>query len=504
LLLTAAALVTLAGCQPADTASSNQAPPAIDAQALRAAADDEVARRFYEARDWRPAWSQEGGAALERALADAPRHGLDPATWLDPIRAAGNPAAREAALTRAALGYADALGDGKLDPARLRDPYSVPRPRFDAPAALNAALNDRREIAAWLGGLAPQDADYRALSEAFLAARRAARARAPIPAGRAIRPGGADARLPAIAAALAADGYLQLAPNQPPPGRYDAALGAAIRRLQEDYGLNGNGLIGEDTLAAINEGAIGRARALAVNLERRRWLAREAPATRIDVNTAAAVLTYWQEGQAVDRRRVVVGDPRHQTPELGSPITGLVANPTWTVPSSIQEEEIAPRGEAYMARNNMEWRNGRIVQRSGPTNSLGLVKFDMDNPHAIYLHDTPAQALFGQDDRHESHGCVRVQDALGFAALIADRQGVRERWEQARTRRDESDQPEEASVALPHPIPVRLMYQTAFVEGGRVRYRLDAYDWDEAVARALGYPARPARPARARNGDLGP
>lgn len=500
----AAAALALAGCGAAQSAGAPSAPATVDAAALREAAADGAARRFYEARQWQPAWSQDAAAALERALADAWRHGLDPAAWLDSIRAAREPAAREAALTRAALAYAEALAAGKLDPARLRDPYSIPRPSFDAPAALHAALGEGRDLPAWLAGLAPQDADYRALSDAFLAARQAARARAPIPGGRAIRPGAADPRLPAIAAALAADGYLRSAPNQPPMSRYGPELVAAIRRLQEDYGLTGTGLIGEDTLAALNEGALGRARALAVNLERRRWLAREVPATRIDVNTAAATLTYWQEGRPVDSRRVVVGDPEHETPELGSPITRLVANPTWTVPRSIEREEIAPRGEAYMARHNMEWRNGYIVQRSGPDNSLGLVKFDMDNPHAIYLHDTPAQALFGQDDRHESHGCVRVADALGFAALIADRQGVSERWERARASRDDSGQPEEEAVTLPQPIPVRLMYQTAFVEGGRVRFRLDAYDWDEPVARALGYPARTARPARARNRDLGP
>ncbi len=373
----------------------------------------------------------------------------------------------------------------------------MPRPRFDAPAALNAALGGG-DLTAWFAGLAPRDEEYRALSEAYLAARRQARPRAPIPAGDAIRPGGADPRLAAIATALAADGYYQPPANQPGPSRYGPELVAAVRRLQEDYGLTANGLIGSDTLSAINEGAAGRARALAVNLERRRWLAREVAATRIDVNTAAATLAYWQDNQPIDSRRVVVGEPGNETPELGSPIFRLVANPTWTVPRSIQEEEIAPLGRAYMARNNMEWRDGWIVQRSGPTNSLGLVKFDMQNPHAIYLHDTPAQALFGQDDRHSSHGCVRVQDALGFAALIADRQGLREQWEQARATGEES------FVPLSRPIPVRLMYHSAFLDGGRVRYRLDAYNWDEPIARALGFPARAARPAPRRTRDLGP
>jgi murein L,D-transpeptidase YcbB/YkuD len=151
-----------------------------------------------------------------------------------------------------------------------------------------------------------------------------------------------------------------------------------------------------------------------------------------------------------------------------------------------------------MRRNHMEWRDGCIVQRSGPDNSLGLVKFDMRNPHAIYLHDTPAQALFRQDDRHASHGCVRVADALGFAALIADRQGVRGQWEEARATG------EETFVPLPRPIPVRLMYHSAFLDGGRLRYRLDIYDWDDPIARALGFPPRSARPARAHSRDVGP
>jgi murein L,D-transpeptidase YcbB/YkuD len=491
-----AALALVACSQPAANGAAG-ATPVIDAAALRGAVSGEAAQRFYAGRNWQAAWNDQTAGALTQALEDSARHGLDPRSWLEPIRAAASPAAREAALTAAALGYADALARGRLDPQRLRTPYSVPRPEFDAPAALATALNGG-DIGGWLAGLAPQDAEYRALSEAYLAARQAA-TRALVPGGRDIRAGAADPRIPAIAAALAADGYVQLAQGQPAPTRLDPALVAGVRRLQQDYGLTPNGAIDADTLDAINLGGIGRARALAVNMERRRWLAREAPATRIDVNSAAATLAYWQDGAAVDRRRVVVGQPGNETPELGSPIYRLVANPEWTVPRSIQEEEIEPRGEAYLARNNMERRDGWIVQRSGPTNSLGLVKFDMQNPHAIYLHDTPAKALFDQDDRHASHGCVRVQDALGFAAMIADRQGVRSEWEEARSNEDET------FVRLPRPIPVRLMYHSAFLDGGRIQYRLDVYGWDEAVARALGFPPREARTATRRHrSDAGP
>lgn len=499
-VMAAALLAALGGCTSGGDGGDGLAavhPSQVTVEALRAAADP-ASRAFYEGRDWRPAWTAGNAAQLIAAIGGAGRHGLARRMFLDGVEQASAPAAREAALTRAALAYAGALARGRIDPTRLGRPYTVPRPDPDLAEGLDRAVAEGN-VADWLAGLAPQDDEYQRLADAYTAA--AAQAvqahrRAPIPDGRPIRPGEADPRVPAIAAALAADGYYT--PEGAAPERLTEGLVAAVRRVQDTYGLTANGVVEDDTLAAINEGAFERARALAVNLERRRWLAREAPDTRIDVNIAAATLAYWRGGDVADRRRVVVGQPGHETPELGSPLYRLVANPTWTVPRSIQTAEIAPRGAGYMRRNHMSWQDGWIVQASGPTNSLGLVKFDLRNDLAIYLHDTPAKTLFERDDRHASHGCVRVQDALGFAAALAGEQGVRAEWDRARAGGDE------AFVPLARPIPVRLMYQTAFIEAGQVRYRLDVYGWDDAVARALGLPARPSlRPRRAVE-DMGP
>jgi L,D-transpeptidase YcbB len=284
----------------------------------------------------------------------------------------------------------------------------------------------------------------------------------------------------------------------PAPQVYSPEMVAAVRRLQEENGLEASGLIGPETIAVLNRSSADRARTLAVNLERRRWLPRDLPSTRIDVNTADTSLTYWRDGQVADRRRVVTGQPGNETPQLASPIFRLVANPTWTVPDSIAEEEILPKGPGYMARNRMSMRDGQIVQESGPTNSLGLVKFDMRNDQSIYLHDTPAKALFAQPERHRSHGCVRVHDALGFAEMIARDEGVLDDWHEARANSDET------FVALPREIPVRLLYHTAFVDGGRIRFRDDAYGWDEDLAVALGLVARPRAARRAHTQDVGP
>ena len=391
----AAALIGIAAC------TSQPAPPA--------AAPREAA--------WTPAHE----AALVQALAQAGRHGLD----RDDFLPAGARTHSAADLRRATLAYAGALARGRTDPARLHAHYSIARPAPDLEAGLERALA-AGDLAGWLAGLAPQDAEYRALSEAYIAA------------------------------------VTQQTPEM-----------------------------------------AERARTLAINLERRRWLERAPAETRIDVNTAAATLTYWRGGAAADSRRVVVGEPGNETPGLASPLYRLVANPTWTVPRSIEEKEIAPKGEAYMARENMEWRDGWIVQRSGPRNALGLVKFDLRNDQEIYLHDTPTKALFAEEDRHASHGCVRVDDALGFAAMIAQDAGVLDQWRDALATREDGA-PGEAFVPLPRPIPVRLLYQTAFLAGGQVTIVPDSYGWDEDIAEALGLPPRPRRQAARRARASGP
>jgi murein L,D-transpeptidase YcbB/YkuD len=242
-----------------------------------------------------------------------------------------------------------------------------------------------------------------------------------------------------------------------------------------------------------------RARLLAVAMERLRWLDRNPPQTRIDVNTAAAFLEYWRNGQARDRRNVVVGEPDWETPQLGSPIFQLVAHPMWRVPKSILEDELAEKSPAYLASQGMEWRDGRLVQLPGPKNSLGDVKFDMRNDHAIYLHDTQAKALFGLPERHRSHGCVRVQDAIGFAFLLAHDDGILMDFQEAMTKDDET------FVKMKTEVPVRLMYRTAFVDSGQVRFVEDVYGWDDDVAFALGYVRKPPRKRTEHaRGDVGP
>ena len=470
LLCASAVLATGAACQ--------EGPPQDVAGAeLRGHASDPLVERFYSARGWSAAWSEDQAQALAEALERAPRHGLSARPFLDLIVASEDPARRDAGLTHAALSYAKALAHGVVDPASLHDIFELERNNVDVVAGLSQAL-ERGELEPWLAALPPQDAEYEALSRAYLAARSDPDASAELGGGPLIRPGGADGRLPAIVRQLQARGYLD---EGQAPDRYGPELVAAVRKLQTDAGLKPDGIVGPATLKALGAGSEDRARQLAVNLERRRWLARRPPATRIDVNIPWALLNYVENGASAWSGRTVVGERKRSTPLLEDSFRQLVVNPPWNVPQRIAAEEILPKGAGYLRRNNMVVQDGRVIQKPGPEAALGLVKFDMQNEYAIYLHDTPAKALFAAAERQRSHGCVRVEKAVEFARFLAERYGAAETFDTALA------SGETKVVELNAEIPVRLLYHTAVLgSDGRILLGRDPYGWDAQLAQALG------------------
>lgn len=485
----------------------------ISENALRAAADDPATRQFYEANEWHAVWSDAATSAFKRSLGERARHGLDHLAYWEEPDASSSAAQREVLLTRAALNYSAALAQGQTDPNQLHTIYTIPRPQIALDQPLDKAIGDGT-LEAWFTSLAPQDAVYTRLSQAYLSARRqAGDTDQPMIAAGVIHVGDTDSRVPAIVKALIGGGYLTAqhwaSSSSDPQSQsqsqsvdaelYTQRIANAVESLQRNFGLAADGIVGPDTIEVLNVRTGDRAQALAVALERLRWLTRSPPATRIDVNTAAAQLSYYRDGVLVDNRQVIVGLPDKETPQLLAPIFRLVANPTWTIPKSIQHGEMAGVSNSYLRRHNMVRRNGWIVQLSGPGNALGLVKFDMLNDYAIFLHDTSAPALFDRSQRHLSHGCVRVENALGFALLIAQDEGIADQWEQARgTGR-------QTFVNLPHQIPVRLLYQNVFVDSsGEIAFRTDPYGWNAPIAKVLGFDEVSSARARTEAVDVGP
>ena len=231
--------------------------------------------------------------------------------------------------------------------------------------------------------------------------------------------------------------------------------------------------------------AANRVRTLQVNLERQRWLPRQLPADRTWVNVADERLVLYRADQPVFSTRVVVGEDieKNQSPEFHATIDASFYNPPWVIPADIAKAEILPKLDHdpdYLTKNKMVLlANGEVEQLPGPDAGLGLIMFDMPNRFDVYLHDTPDRAtIFNRDNRRISHGCIRVQNPREFAALLTDQpvDAINQGIAAGNTTRNN----------LPTPVPVFVVYQTAFTDpDGTLQFRPDFYNRDAAIWRSL-------------------
>ena len=479
--------------QAAPTQSAVAAPPsqyyaAFMAQLARlpAAVQPDV-RAFYELNGWRPVWNAARLRALTQASARAERHGLPASDFFDFMGLAADPDTADMRTTAAALAYGRVLAEGRVRPETVEELWEMDKNRVDLPVGLNDALVQNK-IVEWFEGLAPTDIGYNNLSAGYVRYRRIASQggwpRFVVRAGT-IEPGTSDNRVPAMIARLVAEGDMSAADGARLTAEglvYGPELQAAMRGFQARHGLAADGRIGAGTQASLGASADDRARQIALNLERRRWLKRDLNPERIEVNTAAAIMVYWKDGRPVHSNRVVVGSPANETPSLEKPFASVVANPPWYVPAGIARREILPRGPGYLASQNMYISNGTVIQRAGPTAALGYVKFELRDSYAIFLHDTPSKAAFNLSMRQRSHGCVRVQGAVEFARILLTPDPVLlGQFDDAQVSR------ETKRIQTGREITVRLLYWTAFVDGqGRVAFREDVYRRDSRLAEALG------------------
>ncbi len=453
---------------------------------LPAAVQPDV-RAFYELNGWRPAWNADRVRRLTEASTRAERHGLSRTDFFDFVGLAADPNSADVRTTAAAITYARVLAEGRVRPETVEDLWEMQKNRVDLPVGLNDALVQNR-IVEWFEGLAPTDIGYSNLSAGYVRYRRIIREggwpRFQARAGT-IEPGNSDNRVPAMVARLVAEGDLSAADGARLTAQglvYGPELQTAMRGFQARHGLAADGRIGAGTQSSLGASAEDRARQIALNLERRRWLKRDLNPERIEVNTAAAIMVYWKDGRPVHSNRVVCGSPTNQTPSLEKPFASVVANPPWYVPAGIARNEILPRGAAYLRSQNMYVQNGTVIQRAGPTAALGYVKFELRDSYAIFLHDTPSKAAFNLSMRQRSHGCVRVQNAVEFARiLLTPDPTLLAQFDTAQQTR------ETKRIQTGREISVRLLYWTAFVDGqGRVAFREDVYRRDQRLAQALG------------------
>lgn len=234
-------------------------------------------------------------------------------------------------------------------------------------------------------------------------------------------------------------------------------------------------------LAATQPGDEARRDRIRLNLDRWRWLPRDLGSKYIIVNVPGFHATLVENGINRWKERAIAGKLSTPTPQLSATATGVILNPWWEVPKSIEHEAAGKKG--FVPFRGPDGSIQRWRQPPGPTNALGQIKFVMPNSKAIYLHDTNARSRFNSDTRALSHGCVRTQHILDLATeLLGDDNGP---WTSDKVQAA-VDSKKTVQANFVRPLPVYIVYfsAAALLDGRIVDYK-DLYGRDPKAMAAL-------------------
>jgi L,D-transpeptidase YcbB len=288
-------------------------------------------------------------------------------------------------------------------------------------------------------------------------------------------------------------------------GAFDNDVAEAVRRFQVRHGLATTGTVTPRTIAALNVSVQKRIKQLEASLERLEQTKFEFGQRYVVVNLPATFAEAVENDKVVRRYRVIVGKTEKPSPTLTAQITGVVLNPTWTVPSSIAKTEISAhmrKDPGYLSRMHMDvldthdqpidphsvdWSgthtpNFTVRQQNGTFNALGAVKIDMPNSYSVYMHDTNQRNLFSDDYRFDSHGCSRVDNVRDLATWLLSEEMPK--WNRAAIDAAIASGTHQ-EVALPKKVPVAWIYLTAWMTRDQtVQFRNDIYAQDEQLLEA--------------------
>ena len=469
---------------------------------------------FYRSRRWRPAWASdddltEQGKKILQVLRTTERDGLSPlryryevlqkiaatlrgdgSTGMDDDAKAQYAADADLLLTEAFARYAVDIAQGTLDPKTAGLEWKIPRGAVPKGNLLRAAMKgaDPNDL---INRIRPRAPQYARLMNvlARLDSVQASGGWQPVPAGD-IKKGDSSAIVLALRNRLSNSEDLREAAlaqrGAARPAVFDHDLFLALQRFQDRNAIDADGRLGEKTLEELNHPLDDRIAEVKINMDRWRWLPHDLGRMYVMVNVAGFEMSVVENNRAIEEMNVVVGQEGWETPIFADTLENLVVNPYWNVPASILEEEMAhlANDPGYLARNNFErTKDGGLRQRPGPKNALGQFKFQFPNKDNIYLHDTPADALFSRSSRAFSHGCIRLERPRDLAHLLGEKLAGKS------PRQIDAIQAtgQERWIKFRKKIPIYILYFTSWVDDdGTVRFHHDVYKMNEGLQRQTG------------------
>ncbi len=414
----------------------------------------------------------------------------------------------EIRMSARALRYAIDAGEGRVVADRLSGFHDLPRGRVD-PKAVLARLASESDPVAYLKSFQPNNEAYASLKRELAQTEAPAGEPIRISLDKAIRPGDTNDQLGKVVALItrhAPASYLEQHRNvlqaHADASIYDPELAVAIKDYQKLSGSTPDGIIGKNTIAALQgeQDSVKRDRIL-YSMERLRWLPHDFGSRYVMVNQPSYRAEYFEHGKEKLAMNVVIGSPTHQTYFFYNKVQTVVFNPSWGVPRSIILNEMLPkvmRDTSYLDRNGYEvYVGGKKVsasavnwsavaagkahvgirQKPSLDNALGELKILFPNAHDIYMHDTPAKSYFSRDMRALSHGCIRLERPRDMAAAVLGKP-VEELGKYFGK--------DERGLKVANPVPVYIAYFTAWPDAnGNVRFFNDIYDRDSGLQKAF-------------------
>lgn len=493
----------------------------------------ETLNKLYNQRGYAAIWVDAYGAptemsmALRNLLLNADRHGLSNYDYWDQEVEALFKATQtnprnwitfELAASEALIRYVSHLQNGRVDPELIDTDIKFKKKEFVDYAELNATLNSGPQgLMAGTDMLAPSHPRYKDLMGILVQMKEIknkggwATLNSP---GFILKRGVKDPVISALRERLNLLGYTV---SMFGGNLFDQELEDAVKLYQSMNGLTADGIIGtrSEVLRSLNFTVSQRIAQVEVTMEKLRWLPKTIEQRHIFVNLATTEFRLFDEFGETFHFKTVAGQAFRRTPSMRDSITFVNLNPYWTVPRSIAIKDKLPllkQDPRYLEKHNMilieeatdqqvdpatiDWKNMTarnfvyyIRQLPGPENALGVVKFPLQNPWAIYMHDTNEKQLFGESKRHRSSGCVRLEQPLELAAyLLRDQAG----WslEEIKSFVPLMDNviPGEIDkkVFLKKAMPVYFLYLTVEkTEEGLVRFVDDVYGQDLRLNKAL-------------------
>lgn len=278
---------------------------------------------------------------------------------------------------------------------------------------------------------------------------------------------------------------------------YDQALAHAVSHFQWRHGLKPTGKFDKATCYALNLSPQYRIKQIQDSMQRLVQMGNPVNQRYILVNIPEYQLHVYDQGKEQFSMKIIVGKPARPTPELASVVTRIVFNPYWNVPDSIAEKDIIPKilvDPHYLESANIKiftqqdenakeideekinWHtvsqngfNYHFRQEPGPTNALGLIKFEFQNPFDVYMHDTPAKELFNANNRAFSSGCIRLENPFALQQYLMQSDTT---WNTLKTQ-ETIAAGKTLYQKIKTPIPIFITYMTAWVDGKGITHFSD-------------------------------